>query len=135
VLCFVVIMHHSIVATFFVVAIAAASGQLDGQLDSQSALGGVIVTNEAFGGSAGTGNASIPAVTQITRALGSAAAVEAGTSTAPKPVQRAFLLSLTNGSDVGQKVRPISRKHHCQKIVQVQTFMSKRSFSCKWPDS
>lgn len=96
-------MHPSIVATFFFVAIAAASGQLDGQ----GAPGGgtytcaANFTNVGICDSTGTGNASIPAGTQTAGAFGSVAVDEGGNSTAPKAVEQALLLDVDE-SAMGQ---------------------------------
>ncbi len=63
----------------------------------------------AFGANGGTANASTSNVKEINEALGSVVAVESGRSTAPLPVQEAFLASMKNDStkiEGAQTVRP-----------------------------
>ena len=70
----------------------------------------------AFGADGGTANASTSNVNEINEALGSVVAVESGRSTAPLPVQEAFLASMKNDStkiEGAQTVRPT----HCLQPV------------------
>lgn len=67
-----------------------------------------VVVPPAFGASAGTANASTSNVDQINEALGGVAAVEAGQSTAPLPVQQAFLASVKNDSSDIEGLQTVS---------------------------
>lgn len=89
---------------FFIAAlIATAAAFANGQIGCEDAGAGA--SAEAFGADFGKSNASVPVSKQIMMALGTAAAVEAGKSTAPKVVQEAFLESLNGSRGGGQTVR------------------------------